>query len=73
MKAEELKSCMTCRFLMQKCRGNCEECNRKIVRGINDTGCKCLECYDENTDIYKYYEADAELLSLIEEDNDEDE
>lgn len=65
MENEELRSCMTCRFLMQQCSGNCEGCNRNIVRGINESGCRCIECRSEMTGVYRYYEPDAQLLGLL--------
>ncbi|MBQ3021927.1 MAG: hypothetical protein IJD91_01190 [Clostridia bacterium] len=62
---EEVKGCITCAYIMKKCSGDCDRCGRVLDRGLEESGCKCIECYDEKTGEFRYYEPSEELLSLI--------
>lgn len=63
--SEEMKSCATCLHLHLKCDGDCDGCSHSIVHGIDDTSCKCLECRDEKSGKYRYYEENTEVTRAL--------
>ena len=65
MEDKDIRGCITCVRMMKKCSGECGKCDRAIDTGEEELGCRCIECYDEETDTFKYYEPSEELLTLI--------
>jgi hypothetical protein len=65
MEDKDIRSCISCAYTMKKCNGDCGKCDRGIERGDGDYDCKCIECYDERADVYRYYKPSDELLMLL--------
>lgn len=65
MEDKDIRGCATCNYTMKKCSGNCGGCDRGIEKDNGDYDCKCIECYDARTQVYRYYEPSDYLLGLL--------
>lgn len=75
--SEEMRSCVTCVHLHNKCNGECDGCENSIVHtsdkdslSLRDilspritSRCKCLECDESNG--FKYYVEDTEKTRFL--------
>lgn len=60
-----MKNCATCIHIRRKCDGNCEGCRHAIMHRVDRIGCRCLECHDEDSGKYRYYEENTEITRLL--------
>ena len=65
MEDKDIRSCVSCAYIMKKCSGDCGRCIKGIENDEGDYDCKCIECYDDKADVYRYYEPSDELLVLL--------